>query len=294
MRKHRSKIQFAIKLDSMQVTSHQIGVIGTASFDILHVAGNVMHTIGGAGLYTALAAHQAGATTRLIAPRPEPLPQLFAPVIERVQWSGPVVTPDALPRLEIEHHGQGRATLLDASWGAETELTPDILSIDKQPMDMIHIAALSSAQRQLEFVQAIRAMKNQKIATLISVGTYARLVDRETEVVRQLFQLADYFFMNENEALGLFGTIDRARTRPEALLCVTLGDQGALVIEGDRVTHVPANAVDERDPTGAGDTFCGATLAGLARELTPVEAARRAVEWAAQTVGDIGPASLLR
>jgi ribokinase len=277
----------------MQALSHDIGVIGTVSFDILHVAGNVMDTIGGAGLYTALAAHRAGVNTHLMAPRPDPMPRLFAPVIERVHWTGPVVAPEALPRLEIVHHGQGRATLLDASWGAEAELTPSALSIDKRRIAMIHIAALSSARRQLEFVQAIRAMGGEEALPRISVGTYARLVDHETEVVRQLFRLADCFFMNENEAQGLFGTIDRAQTRPDALLCVTLGDQGALVIEGDRATHVPAHVIDERDPTGAGDTFCGATLAGLAMGMAPVVAAERAVEWAARTVSDIGPASLL-
>lgn len=279
--------------NSLQSSSQHIGVIGTASFDILHVAGNVMHTIGGAGLYTALAAHRAGVNTHLIAPRPEPLPQLFAPVIERIRWTGPVIAPEALPRLEIAHHGQGRATLLDASWGAETELVPSAMSLDKLSMAIIHIAALSSAQRQLEFMQAIRTMGGGEVSTRISVGTYARLVDNETEVVRQLFQLADCFFMNENEALGIFGTIDRARTRSDALLCVTLGDKGALVIEGDHVTHVLAHAVDERDPTGAGDTFCGATLAGLVTGLTPVAAAERAVELAALTVSDVGPTSLL-
>lgn len=279
---------------SIQSPSQPIGVIGTASYDILHVAGNVIHTIGGAGLYTALAAYRAGARAHLMAPRPEPLPPLFAPVIERIHWTGPTIAPGALPRLEIEHHGQGRATLLNASWGAEAELVPSALSLDKSRMAIIHIAALSSARRQLEFVKAIRTLDGEDMMTRISVGTYARLVNNEPEMVQQIFQLADCFFMNENEASMLFGTIHRARTRPEALLYVTLGNRGALVIEGDYVTHVPAHTVDERDPTGAGDTFCGATLAGLASGLIPVAAAEQAVKWAALTVIDIGPASLLR
>jgi sugar/nucleoside kinase (ribokinase family) len=194
--------------------------------------------------------------------------------------------------LEIEHHGQGRATLRHASWGAETELTPSVLAIDKQGITIIHIAALSSARRQLEFVQAIRAM-NFEVSPRISVGTYARLVANEKEAVRQLFELADSFFMNENEAQGLFGTIEQARTRPDAFLYVTLGNQGVLVIEGDHVTHLPARAVIERDPTGAGDTFCGATLAGLAMGMTPIAAATRATALAAATVAAMGPASLL-
>jgi ribokinase len=278
---------------SDHILTHQIGVIGTASFDMLHVAGSVRHTIGGAGLYTALAVHRAGAKAHLMAPRPEPLPALFAPVVERVQWTGPAIVPEALPRLEIAHHGQGRATLLDVSWGAEAEMTPSALSLDVQQMATIHIAALSSAQRQLEFVQAVRAIRGEQARPCISVGTYARLVQNETEIVQQLFLLADCFFMNENEAQGLFGTLDRARTRPNALLCITLGDQGALVIEGDQATYIPVYPVEERDPTGAGDTFCGATLAGLAMGLRPADAAARAVELAAQTVSDTGPAALL-
>jgi sugar/nucleoside kinase (ribokinase family) len=277
----------------MHALGCQISVFGTASFDILHVAGKVMHTIGGAGLYTALAAHRAGANVYFIAPRPEPMPELFAPVIERVHWAGPVVAPETLPHLEIEHHGQGRATLLDASWGAEAELIPSTLPSDMRHIAFVHIAALSSAQRQLEFVQAIRTMSGDRAWPRISVGTYGRLVDHEPEVVRQLFRLADCFFMNAHEAQGLFGAIDRAQTRPGALLCVTLGHQGALVIEGEQVTHVPAHPVDERDPTGAGDTFCGVTLAGLAMGMSPVVAAEQAVIWAARTVSDMGPASLL-
>ena len=266
-----------------------IGVIGTASFDILRLGGNVFHTIGGAGLYTALAAHGAGAEAHLMAPRPEPAPALLAPALERLQWTGPTVAPGALPRLDIEHHGQGRATLRDASWGAEAELSPAALSFDPRRMAIVHIAALRSAQRQLDFAQALRA----EGAPRLSAGTYARLVQNEPGAVLQLLQLADCFFMNANEAQGLFGGIDRARTRSDALLCVTLGDRGALVIEGDRVTPIPAQVVEERDPTGAGDTFCGAMLAGLALGLTPVAAAQRAAQWAARTVGDIGPASLL-
>jgi len=48
------------------------------------------------------------------------------------------------------------------------------------------------------------------------------------------------------------------------------------------------------DPTGAGDTFCGATLAGLAIGQHPVMAARQAIPLAAQTIEAIGPAALLK
>ena len=102
----------------------EIGVIGTASLDVLHLGEKTVSTVGGAGLYTALAAAKAGAAVVFCAPRPAPMPAALRPVAARVSWNGPVIAPDALPRLEIAHHGEGRATLLAASWGAEPQLTP--------------------------------------------------------------------------------------------------------------------------------------------------------------------------
>jgi len=265
-------------------------VIGTASLDTLHFAGQTVSAAGGAGLYTALAAHQAGNRAGLFAPRPRPLPEALAPAAECIEWLGPEIAPTDLPRLEIAHHGGGRATLVNASWGAEARLTPEVLPPAVRQAEVVHIAALSSARRQLDFLQSLQAVPTPP---LISVGTYARLVYGETELVRQLFEAADLFFMNENEAIGLFGAVAAASARPGQRLFVTRGQRGALIIEDESVIEIPAGPAVELDPTGAGDTFCGATLAGLAHGLSPVEAARRAVKLAARTIAAPGPAALL-
>jgi sugar/nucleoside kinase (ribokinase family) len=198
-----------------------------------------------------------------------------------------------LPRLEIAHHGGGGATLLNASWGAEALLVPEAMPPDVHHATFVHIAALRTAQRQFAFVQAIREAGNGRLRPRISVGTYARLAYEDTATVRRIWTLADLFFMNENEANGLFGHVEQAHTRPGALLFVTLGARGVLVIEGQDVTHIAGRVVQEVDPTGAGDTFCGATLAGLAQGMAPVAAAAVAVELAARTVQAIGPTALL-
>ena len=70
---------------------------------------------------------------------------------------------------------------------------------------------------------------------------------------------------------------------PRAVV-VTLGADGALVVEGDRAEHVPAQPVAVVDTTGAGDTFCGALADALARGATLVEAARWGVAAAALSV----------
>jgi sugar/nucleoside kinase (ribokinase family) len=263
-------------------------VIGVASRDVLHFGEQTVHTAGGAGLYTALAARRADAQVTLFAPRPHPLPDRLAPFAGRINWIGPIVPPEAMTQLEIAHHGGGKATLLNADWGAEKELKTKDLPDDLSGFAFIHIAALSSARRQLEFLHVCR----ERGARRISVGTYARLVYGETENVRRLLQSADLFFMNENEANGLFGSMAGVRAQSGKLLFVTLAERGALVIEADRRTTVPAPAIREVDPTGAGDTFCGTTLAALAQGLEAVSAARLGVAQASAMIEHIGPTYL--
>lgn len=273
---------------------HDILVVGTVSADTLHIGGRMHHTIGGAGLYTALAAQFAGANATLLAPRPINMPQAFLPVSQRITWMGPAVRAQEMPRLEIAQHGEGRATLIDAAWGAESLLKPEMLPDDLSRFAFVHIAALSSAQKMLTFLQACR----ERGARRISAGTYYRLVQHEPATVRAIFEQADAFFMNENEATGLWGSLRVAgristRTHAGALLFITFDSRGVIVIEGEQATPLPADTASEVDPTGAGDTFCGATLAGLTRGEAPALAAQNATVLAAHVIEHIGPAFLL-
>jgi ribokinase len=269
-------------------TQPQILVIGGASLDLLHFGGQTVTSAGGAGLYTAAAVGRSGGSAAMLAPRPDPVPESLRPALGRMHWIGPQVPPDQLPHFEIAHYGDGRAELLQAAWGAEARLGPADLPTDLSRFALVHIAAVGPVQRQLAFLQACR----QRGAPRVSAGTYGRAVFGETEAARTLFQQADLFFMNENEARGLFGDPEKAATTPGKLLFVTLGRRGAQVYQGSHGTDVPGVPAEELDPTGAGDTFCGATLAGLARGEHPIMAARRGVALAARMIGAVGPAAL--
>lgn len=266
----------------------RILVIGTASFDTLHLPTGTARTIGGAGLYAALAAAATGAEVTLCAPRPEPLPESFAPAAARVKWIGPAVAPDALPRLEIAHYGGGNAKLIDAAWGAEAQLTPQHLPADLSGFAFVHIAALSSAQRMLDFAAACR----ERGARHLSAGTYGRLAYGESERVRALLEGCDAFFMNANEAKGLYGD-SAPSTTLNRLLFVTDAANGAAIITASTRTQIPAPSARELDPTGAGDTFCGTTLAALAAGRTPADAAMLGCLAASRMIEQEGPGALL-
>lgn len=264
-------------------------VIGTASRDVLHLPTGVIHTIGGAGLYTALAAAHSGARVTLCAPQPREAPNTFAAAAARLHWIGPCVSEDELPRLAIAHHGGGKATLLDAAWGAEMQLSTSDLPTDMHEFDAVHVAALSSASRMREFAHACRA----RGARLLSAGTYFRLVQQAPDVVRTLIGACDVFFMNDNEARGLFGSVEAVRASHGRHLFVTLGAGGALICTDTAQQRVTAPTVHEVDPTGAGDTFCGTALTALARGATALDAAATSCIVASDMIQAAGPARLL-
>jgi len=268
-------------------------VIGCASFDVLHLEQNgeesEHHTVGGAGLYTALAASRAGADVTLYAPKPEQLTDEFLAVDKLINWIGPTVPVEKMPRLDIVHHGAGRATLNIADWAAERFLLEENLPHPIEQFKIIHIAALSSASRQLAFLEYCRRHGAHKV----SVGTYAKLLYAESETVSKLFEAADIFFMNQNEADTLFGSAEQARTSTGKLLFVTHGERGATVHVAGWQQFIPGCNATEVDPTGAGDTFCGATLAGLLRGESAVEAAHSGVTLAASCIESVGPVALM-
>jgi ribokinase len=80
----------------------------------------------------------------------------------------------------------------------------------------------------------------------------------------------------DEEAAGM-----AARVSGPAAVVVTLGADGALVVEGGRADRVPAIPVEPVDTTAAGDAFCGALADALVRGEPLGEAARWAVRAAA-------------
>jgi hypothetical protein len=263
-------------------------VIGGASLDRLRLPLQTAQTAGGAGLYTSAAAHSTGAEVTMCAPRPQPMPDCLQPLDERIEWVGPNVAPEELPHFAIRHYQDGRTDFEKASFGKEAFLDPVDLPEDLSLYRLIHITPVGSGEHQLEFLQACR----ERGALRISAGTFPCMLEDELHFVRKVFDAADLFFMNEQEALKLFGALDSARTQPGKFLFITLGEKGAMVVQGEYRTHVPALHVEVLDPTGSGDTFCGATLAGIARGMHPVVAARKATSLAATMITAIGPTAL--
>jgi len=89
----------------------------------------------------------------------------------------------------------------------------------------------------------------------------------------RLLESVDVLVPNETELALLSGSpvattmdelVDQARLLPAARTVVTLGAQGALLVDESSVHHQSAPSVTPVDTTGAGDSFCGALADVLA------------------------------
>lgn len=268
-------------------TRPRLLVVGSPSLDLLHFGGRSVRSAGGAGLYTALAAQRAGADVTVVAPRPDPMPEELEPADRLLDWRGPPVPPSALPHFEIEYFPDGRTVYRRAVRGSEGDIRYGDIP-DVRPGAFAYVVPLLDPELQLGFARRLSAA-----GVRVGCGTYAPGIRAHREVVTRVVKASDYFFCNAEEAGLLFGSLDDVAVAPGRAVFVTRGARGARVVLGDHPIDVLAPEVEEVDPTGAGDTFCGTALARLAAGEHPAIAARVAAAHAARTVTGIGPTPLL-
>lgn len=264
-------------------------VIGSPSIDVLHIKNRTEESAGGAGLYTALAAHRSGCKVSLYGVRPNPVPEALMPLGERLaEWLGPTVPLAEIPHFTIAHHGD-KAEYLQFDVGAEADLMPSQLPEDLSPYDVVHITSLGTAATQVRLAGVCR----QRGAKMISSGSFLNLIQESRNTVCDLLDESDVFFLNEEEAEEMFGLLEALTFDPGKFLFITRGKKGAVVVQGDMRTELLAVPARPLDPTGAGDTFCGATLAHLLQGEHPIQAARKAIALASEEIKHVGPAALL-
>jgi sugar/nucleoside kinase (ribokinase family) len=119
-------------------------------------------------------------------------------------------------------------------------------------------------------------------------------IDRVNDLTEELVASVTFPMFAEHVPSALTGEDDperalrKLRRRHDGLLCVTLGANGAMALDGDRVLYAPAFKVEAVDTTGAGDVFRGAFICALLEGRPPDDVLRFANAAAAVSCTRVG------
>lgn len=172
----------------------------------------------------------------------------------------------------VERAGQNQITVVP---GANSCLTAaDLANLPWQPGTWA-VAQLEVPQAVV--IAAFKAARNAGCHTLLNAAPALPLEGA-------LAELTDILVVNESEAALLTGlpvqtiadAVEAARSLRRSGPCkvaVTLGKNGAVLLEGDRAWHVPSMPVQAVDATAAGDSWVGALATCLSAGATLLEAA---------------------
>jgi ribokinase len=168
-----------------------------------------------------------------------------------------VVSPGANARLTPDDIGAAGAALREA---AVTLLQLEV------PLEAVAAAARAAGGRVVLNPAPVRALPDELLAQVdVLVPNRVELAQLAGGPVPESVE----------EATRLAGRL------PARAVVVTLGADGALVVERGQAGHVPAVPVTAVDTTAAGDAFCGGLADALAAGAALPEATRRAVRVAA-------------
>ncbi len=185
----------------------------------------------------------------------------------------------------------GREFVFHATRSAAADVAGDMLGDRPERARWVHVsgstAMLADDLGRLALTAARRARAaGARVSVDPNTRPGASAASRET--VHALLETADVVTPAEGELAALGYDAGDLAARG-VLVCETRGALGARLATAGGWVDVPAPERVEVDPTGAGDHFAAALVAGLLRGRSPLDAVRAAVRVAADSVTVQGP-----
>ena len=174
----------------------------------------------------------------------------------------------------------------------------DLLTVAEIEAARPAIAAARILVCQLEIPLEIN-LAALRVASQEGVKTIFNPAPARPELPPELYRLSDIFCPNESETELLTGMSTKTLAEAEkaarvliergpAIVILTLGERGSLLVTGDNTEHVPVATVKALDTTGAGDAFVGSLAFFLAAAIPLTDAIKRANAIAATSVQSSG------
>jgi len=249
----------------------------------------MMGNVAGAAVYAALGARLVGSPSGVVSRLGSGIPE---EALKRLAGYGvlallnPVNTP-AIQQWALYEQDGTRTYVLHPESGSLDDMSPVPLDGKLPPDGAVHVAPML-VEYQREWCLAMSRRE-----TRTTLDPHPDSCSASPDVVMAMLPQVDAFLPSELEASHLFDgdplNAVRDFCRAGARIAgVKLGERGSVIGTNDDVWHVPAFPAEPVDVTGAGDSFCGAFAAILARGSDPMTAARWATAAASVVVEAIG------
>jgi 2-dehydro-3-deoxygluconokinase len=196
---------------------------------------------------------------------------------EGVDTSGVAVDPAAHTGVYFVSHGpQGHAFSYLRAGSAASRMRPADLPLELlREARFVHASGISMAISASAADAVLAAFEAARAAgAKLSFDSNLRLklwpLARARAMISAAAAHADYFFTSVDDARALGGLrepealIDWAHRLGAKNVLLMCGAEGALASDGAKRERIAGFKVEAVDATGAGDCFCGATLARLA------------------------------
>jgi 2-dehydro-3-deoxygluconokinase len=208
---------------------------------------------------------------------------------EGVDASGVGIDPQSHTAVYFVAHGpQGHVFSYLRAGSAASRMRPADLPLEAiRGAKFVHASGISMAISASAADTVLAAFEAARSAgAKVSFDSNLRLklwpLARARAMIGAATSLADYFFPSIEDARALSGVdsadanIDWAHRLGARTVFLKLGPEGVIVSEGTKRERIVGHTVNAVDATGAGDCFCGATLARLCAGDSAFEAARYA------------------
>lgn len=269
----------------------RVWAVGHLTIDdiVLRDGRTVMGDVAGAAVYAALGARLVGSPSGVVSRLGSGISEQ---ALKRLEEYGVLtllnrVNTAAIQQWVLYEQNGARTYILHPESGSHDEMSP-MPQDGKLPSDgVVHVAPMM-VEYQREWCLALSRRE-----TRTTLDPHSDSCIASPDAVMAMLTQVDAFLPSELESCHLFdgnplSAVQEFCRAGARIAGVKMGRHGSIIGTNDDAWHVPAFTVEAVDVTGAGDSFCGAFAAILARGSDPLTAARWATAAASVVVEAIG------
>lgn len=257
-------------------THPDIVTIGHTSIDHVEIGGEVKKQLGGAAVYSAMAAKVFG-RTGIVSRVGRDFPPSFLKILteSNISTTGIRKLQGKSTFFEIEYDIEGVAHYKDFKLNAGRNIGAEDIPLSFLKARGFHIAPMNPG-KQRRIIDFLR----EKTFAVVSLNTYMGYAEKHKKALIELMGLVDIFTINDDEAITLMDTrnleqaLKKLKRTPHNLTIVTMGVYGSVVVSEKELNFFPS--VYQENPvdfTGCGDSFAGSFLAAYIKTGDPYKSA---------------------